>query len=384
MQWFMPSKDKKNHFKVILILFLALTLISVTAQRIYAQQVNARTKPSSTTLVTPDDILDGTVLFSFEVAYDPGTTEYGIPRNLTEGIAFDGQHICVLIWMIESENDEDYTLEIRKFDPLDGSLVSTVEIFKEIQGQPDLRPHLEWDGTHFWVTVVFNNPTLQGLFKIDPHSGKTLQHFPIPFVDEPGALAFDGENMWVAGRSMGDTIHLVNLTDGRDLSLLLPPTSSVVGLAVDGQFLWISYNDLFKVDPKTGSVLTSFSGPNYEDSKAITFDGKYLWVQTESDYIADADTGIERKIHSVHKVYIDQEESSVSVTLPCAEETTMGTPTTITESLVVTVTETRERITTETKTIENTQDGTVIPGFVIVPSLLGLLVMPLIFRRKRK
>jgi len=100
----------------------------------------------------------------------------------------------------------------------------------------------------------------------------------------------------------------------------------VFGLAFDGQNLWISYENLFKVDPKTGTVITSFSAPNYEESIAITFDGEFLWVHTESDYIKDEKTGIEMMYHSAHKVYIDHTGPTTSLVSPDEGATVAGSP----------------------------------------------------------
>ena len=285
--------------------------------------------PQEPNKATTQDLRDGDVLFSFEIAYDPGSLQYGIPRNLTEGIAFDGKHICALIWMIESEYPKEvFSFEIRKFDPLDGSLVSTVEIFKEIPriGIPSVIPHIEWDGSNFWVSMAWEGPDIRGIFKIAPNTGEILKHFPIPFVEHPGALAFNGENMWVAGRPMGSWIHLVNLTDGSEISALQPPTNSVIGLAFDGQFLWISYRRIFKVDPETSSVISSFAAPNYESPGSLTFDGEYLWVRTGSDYTKDEKTGIEMLIKSVHKVYIDHTGPSASLVSHHEGEAVAGIP----------------------------------------------------------
>ena len=286
--------------------------------------------PQEPNKATTQDLRDGDVLFSFEIAYDPGSLQYGIPRNLTEGIAFDGMHICALIWMIESEYPKEvFSFEIRKFDPLDGSLVSTVEIFKEIPriGIPSVIPHIDWDGSNFWISMAWEGPDIRGIFKIAQNTGEILKHFPIPFVDLPGALAFDGENMWVAGRAMGNMMYLVNLTDGSLISGLQPPTSTVSGLAFDGKFLWTTNTEksIFKVDPNTSSVVSLIAGPNYENSFALTFDGEYLWVQTASDYTKDEKTGIEMLIKSVHKVYIDHTGPSASLVSHHEGEAVAGT-----------------------------------------------------------
>lgn len=430
-----------------IIVFLLLLSVPWESKKIYTQGLS-----------------DGDVLVSFEIAKDPGTLEYGIPRSMTQGIAFDGEHICALVWVIEGETyrNATHSFEIRKFDPITGTLVSSLEIFKGIQVEPLGIPHLEWDGSNFWVSSDWGNSDTRGIFKIASDTGELLQQFSISFVDSsPGALAYDGENMWVAGLAMGGWLYLVNATDGSEIAAVIPPTTSVHGLAFNGHFLWISEdNRIYKTDPETGSVISSFAAPNYEFAGALTFDGEYLWVLTSSGYVKDEETGIDMIKRSLHRVYIDRMGPSISLSSHQEGEVVVGIPrfifniedpagiakvelrvegvhsswiditsnydvehgyyfdwdTTIVinETYVISIQATDERgnsalnsfqltvnnpFTPETPmvftmtvtetlevttTITESQEAVFVPGFVAIPTLLGLLIMSFVFGSQRR
>jgi len=141
MKWLMTSKGKIKHFKDILIPFIALILISVAAQGIDAQQVYAKAKITSVALVRNEGMHDGDVLISFDII----DTKY---KRFTEGIAFDGTHICALI---VSEEYDNLFFELHKFNPYNGSLISTIKLFNDFSGSLDQHPHIAWDGSYFWV-----------------------------------------------------------------------------------------------------------------------------------------------------------------------------------------------------------------------------------------
>ena len=102
-----------------LILFLLLLSVPWESRKIYTQGLS-----------------DGDVLVSFEIARDPIRIAY--PRNVTFGIAFDGEHICVLAGVIEGEEFEKeiYSFEIRRSHyffyrhPICKQLVDLEEFFK--------------------------------------------------------------------------------------------------------------------------------------------------------------------------------------------------------------------------------------------------------------
>src|SRR5690606_6590189 len=76
----------------------------------------------------------------------------------------------------------------------------------------------------------------------------------------------------------------------------LPPpgNASPLGLAWDGTNLWlVASRTIYKIDPATGNVLTSFPEPG-RGATTIAFDGTDLWVAdatTGLAYRMDPDTG---------------------------------------------------------------------------------------------
>lgn len=322
---------------------------------------------------------EGEVLTSFEVDYNPELS------FTSRGIAFDGEYVYVLVCMADYKG-----FRLLKMSPQDSSILSTTNL-------PEL-PYasfggIEWDGTHLWVSIweaPDRSVEIKGLYKIDLDTGQILQQLPIHFVEFPRGLAFDGENMWVSDNKHPSWVSLVNLTDGSELDFFLMPVPAH-GLAFDGQFFWTSTgNRVFKVDPSTGSIETTFIVEVSEHCEGLTFVGGSLWMLDEhglSTYYAHklhteqivapkGSTILIEGATGTPRIIIEGTEEPITITVT-EEIIIMQEP--LTET--VTVTETKEQETTVEQETSVEEESMFIPGFSTVPVFASLVVIALLAKR---
>lgn len=103
----------------------------------------------------------------------------------------------------------------------------------------------------------------------------------------PGAIAFDGENIWVANIGT-DSIGIWRASDGKDMGTFTFPTvcAGVAGLAYDGGYIWVSCqgaNEVRVVSAKDQSYVPFNSQFSVPQPGAIVFDGKNMWVASRGD-----------------------------------------------------------------------------------------------------
>ena len=112
------------------------------------------------------------------------------------------------------------------------------------------------------------------LTQLRTSDGAVLGTFPVG--DGPGALAFDGLNLWVAHRN-DDTVSQVSLTGA--VLATFPTGRRPVNLAYDGTGLWVVDNlddTMIKLRTSDGSVMAKVrvaKGPF-----AVLYDGSAIWV----------------------------------------------------------------------------------------------------------
>jgi YVTN family beta-propeller protein len=99
----------------------------------------------------------------------------------------------------------------------------------------------------------------------------------VPVGASPGALAWDGANLWVANREDG-SIQQINPLTGIVVQTI-PAGDYPNSLFWDGANLWVTnYNDntVMKMDPYAGAVLATI--PVGDKPTAMAWDGETLWV----------------------------------------------------------------------------------------------------------
>jgi hypothetical protein len=144
---------------------------------------------------------------------------------------------------------------------------------------------IAWDGQYLWSIIGEGGKSTEFIHKLDA-AGKSLGSFPSPAV-EPMGLAFDGQNLWVVDYAPG-LVHEVDRT-GKLLRSIPAPCQEPQGLAFDGQYFWTLTNQVhgkaFQFD-RSGKLVRTLDTPGY---LGIAWDGKYLWVNGGPDHFAQID-----------------------------------------------------------------------------------------------
>jgi len=111
----------------------------------------------------------------------------------------------------------------------------------------------------------------------------TIRSFSHPSLS-PQGLAWDGTYLWTAGENQKKIFKIDPIT-GTVLTSF-STTGYPRGLAHDGTYLWLvtSQEILQKINPATGEVLTAFTGFR---AGGITWDGSYLRVTNRNTYTID-------------------------------------------------------------------------------------------------
>lgn len=111
-------------------------------------------------------------------------------------------------------------------------------------------------------------------------------------------LSFDGQYLWVANSgdgnsSYGHKIYRVDPNTGAVITSFDPPANSACGLEFDGQYLWLSVlgQMIYKLDTLNMSVIRSFASTGGMPFD-LAWDGEYLYqTQATSIYVLDTATG---------------------------------------------------------------------------------------------
>lgn len=102
--------------------------------------------------------------------------------------------------------------------------------------------------------------------------------------NQPGGVAFDGQNIWVA--SVGDdTVSKLRASDGTNLGTFKMYTGAEpLGLAFDGASIWVANsggNDVVKLRASDGAKLGDFTVGNLP--YFLAFDGENIWTANHGD-----------------------------------------------------------------------------------------------------
>ena len=144
------------------------------------------------------------------------------------GLAWDGSYL----WNIDPIEEK-----ILKIDPRTGRVVNEPGI--DIPG-PD-PTGLAWGGGYLWVA----DGERQEIYKIDPSDGHVVDSFSSPG-EFPKGLAWDGSYLW--NIDMVDGLYMIDPETGRvAASYNFTPGPRAEGLAFDGRHLWAADSEEDKI-----------------------------------------------------------------------------------------------------------------------------------------
>ncbi len=135
---------------------------------------------------------------------------------------------------------------------------------------------LIFDGTNLWVA------TRSYLLKIRPSDGAVLgQYTLVNGVSEPFTMLFDGANIWISSQDVNSQVGVVvkiRPSDGKVLGQY-PMTVYIQGITFDGENIWVAYasgatTGLIKLRASDGAVLGNYSPIQ---GTAVAFDGENIW-----------------------------------------------------------------------------------------------------------
>jgi hypothetical protein len=170
---------------------------------------------------------------------------------------------------------------------------------------------LAFDGQRVWVAQANSYGTGSALVAIDPATGHVSVPIAVgscPLIGEPGentigGLIFDGQRLWV--HFPQPAVPLVQAIDPLT-GLTSPPIAypqcpdegwcfASQAFGFDGTQLWASGGDaVWAINPQNGDVL-GWRGVGWLSSGSMVFDGACMWVaMNESGYVRSFDPGTEK------------------------------------------------------------------------------------------
>ena len=143
---------------------------------------------------------------------------------------------------------------------------------------------LSYENGLLWTASLYNYDEWQVL-GVSPTTGVVSTAIPTPsiyYADIPGGVTSDGTSFYATVSS--GTIMSVNTSNQAVQSIPAAGTGAPTGLAWDGTYLWegtgSSINNLFRLDPTTGTVLGTYTVAG--GVQGLAWDGRSLWVSTVS------------------------------------------------------------------------------------------------------
>jgi hypothetical protein len=141
--------------------------------------------------------------------------------------------------------------------------------------------------------------------------GDVIYSVPSPTTGYTNGLAWDEEYLWVCDGFSG-MIYRFDPWTGSVITSFSGPTSDLRDLAWDGSNLWVaSWNfvpeprRIYKLDPSDGSVIDSFPAPFSGHPVGLSWDGEYLWIGEEDGKIYKVDPSTGTVVYSFSVPYED-------------------------------------------------------------------------------
>lgn len=186
------------------------------------------------------------------------------PGTFPTGLAWDG----IYFWHADYNQDRIYKLTTT------GNVVSSFDLPSQV-GSP---AGIEWDGTSLWVV----NESLGRVFILDT-AGTLLRSFGLPDSasgdPQSWGLAWDGQFMWHSQYEFQARIFKLDPATGQVLSSFVPPTHLILDIAWANGFLFgvdLSTRLLYKMNPADGSVVATESW-QVPYPLGLLWDGLYFW-----------------------------------------------------------------------------------------------------------
>jgi DNA-binding beta-propeller fold protein YncE len=153
--------------------------------------------------------------------------------------------------------------------------------------------------------TLYRNLNQEGFNSAARDTGDVISSFASPTSNTMG-LAWNGEYLWISGQ-FSESIYKVT-TLGAVIDSI--PNPGDRGLAWDGEYLWAATtvdDRLYKINVETGEVVDSLDTPcsgNYPNG--LTYDGELLWVSSFSELdLCGVNTNTGGKVDSISLPNID-------------------------------------------------------------------------------
>jgi len=185
----------------------------------------------------------------------PGTWPAGVTREAN------------FFWNTDADSARIYKLTFS------GNVIQTFEAPGYVPAE------IEWDGTYLWLV----DEQEARLYKIDPVQEETTASFSLPDSgsSDPNSfgLAWDGANFWHS--QYGDSARIFKLdpSTGGVLSSFESPADYLLGITWDGTYLAgidIASQTLYRIDPASGEVIDDYPWP-VPYPLGLFFDGLDYW-----------------------------------------------------------------------------------------------------------
>ncbi|MFH0813189.1 MAG: hypothetical protein V2A69_10200, partial [Pseudomonadota bacterium] len=210
------------------------------------------------------------------------------PDDDTKGLAWDGNNM----WVCEGNHAFSVIFKMN---------IETGECLDYFFSPGPNPQGLAYDGTYLWNLDQADHK----IYKIDPTTKAVVGSVSTPTSNQDDfytGLAWDGQNLWVAGFTMAmnpetflyefsdpavykmSLVTAPSLTETATTSLTIPLGENQavpLGLAHDGDNLWISsYNSdqIWKLDPESRTIAENGIQSPDSGTYGVTWDGLYLWV----------------------------------------------------------------------------------------------------------
>lgn len=206
---------------------------------------------------------------------------YATPKDNPMGLAWDGEYL----WLAHDQGSDKGI--IVKLNPYNGNILDSFP-------SPGTQPKgLTFGDGYLWIVDIQNNN--YNIFKIDPtENGKVIDYYSLDSggllnIEKPIGLAYGGNHLWVLDDAE-EKIYNIDLIE-KTIFSINSPTTYPGDLAWDGNNLYVAGGGydrkiIYKVNPLNSEVIEQIDIPG-EDScvYGLTWDGNHLWMVDDCNEI---------------------------------------------------------------------------------------------------
>jgi len=238
--------------------------VGVLGGSTYTYRVCARDSGGNSTWSNSDTVVAALPRTAMQIGmerwYEGIETGDAFPAGLRPArLLFDGAHI----WVTNA-----YDTTVTKFRAADGKELATIDVGEAPCG-------IGFDGTKIWVG---SSDDILYVFDADDEDGLTMRTVSAGG-DQPGRMAFDGHDMWVANSGSNNVVEFDADTLQARRTVSVPGYPSAI--VCDGTHIWVCREQ----DDYVRRIDASGDDPNaWIDYRVgnypwgITFDGANVWV----------------------------------------------------------------------------------------------------------